>query len=115
MFTGFQTLQFGLERFSVKNRTNLYVFREQKTENVVYLRLFPNDPKILEQFNKFPYRNRPDPPPDSRPHSHVLLAVHGVEKPSDEITELLLNVLEKKLNARILKEIQDVLVKVTST
>lgn len=79
----------------------------------MYLRLFSNDSTTMEQFKKFPYNSCPEPPSDSRQYSHVLLAVHGVEKPSDEITELLKNLLEKKLNSRILSEIQDVLLKVT--
>jgi hypothetical protein len=91
----------------------MFVFREQETQNVVYLCLFPNDPEILKQFKEPPYKTQPEPPPDSRLYTHVLLAVHGVEKPSNEITKLLRNMLEKKLNARILQEIQDVLAKVS--
>lgn len=35
---GLRTLQLGLEHFAVKNRANMYVFRDQKTGNTVYLR-----------------------------------------------------------------------------
>jgi hypothetical protein len=101
----------GLERFSVKNRSNLYVFRETHNGNVVYLRLFANTPQALKEFKDA--KKQPIPPPHSRNNSHVLLAVYGVEKPSDEITELLKNVLEKKLHARILNEIQGLLLKVS--
>ncbi|KAI6184934.1 Protein SZT2 [Aphelenchoides bicaudatus] len=109
---GYRTLHLGLERFAVRNRTNLYVFREQSTQNVVYLRLFPNDSRILDQqFKESPYKSCPEPPSGSRLYSHVLLAVHGIEKPTDEITTLLKDLLVRKLNSRILQEIQDVLSK----
>ncbi|KAI6221740.1 Protein SZT2 [Aphelenchoides besseyi] len=109
--TGFRTLQLALERFAVKNRQNLYVFREQKVDNVVYLRLYANEPETFRVFTLPPYTQSPSMPANSRPHSHVLLAVHGVEKPSDEITDLLRKMLERRLDTRTLTEIQDLLLK----
>ena len=53
----------------------------------------------------------PKPPPDARRFSHVLLAVYGVEQPSEEITVLLRKMLEKRLDIRALNEIQDLLLK----
>jgi hypothetical protein len=101
----------GLERFSVKNRPNLYVFQENFTGNIVYIRLFSNDAAGMEKLKESPYKNHPEPP-DSLPFSCVLLVVHGVEKPSTDVSESLISMLEKKLNSKTQTEIQDILFKV---
>lgn len=43
--------------------------------------------------------------------SCILLSVHGVRPPGEEITEQLRNVLQRRLNSKTLEEIQNALMK----
>lgn len=77
-------------------------------------RLFTYDPQNFVELQTATNGNRqppPTPPADARRFSHVLLAVYGVEQPSDEITDLMCKMLEKRLDMRSLGEIQDLLLK----
>uniref|UniRef100_A0A915AZ26 Protein SZT2 n=1 Tax=Parascaris univalens TaxID=6257 RepID=A0A915AZ26_PARUN len=45
---GFEALRHGIERFAVRNRRNLYVFREEGSANVFYLRLHVTEDSVHE-------------------------------------------------------------------
>lgn len=47
LFIGFKALRLGLEGLAVRNRSNMYVYRE-KTGNVVYMRLHSSEESIFQ-------------------------------------------------------------------
>uniref|UniRef100_A0A914GZY5 Uncharacterized protein n=1 Tax=Globodera rostochiensis TaxID=31243 RepID=A0A914GZY5_GLORO len=106
---GFKALRLGLEGLAVRNRSNMYVYKE-RNGNVVYLRLHATEESIL---GNIPGGNCADWEEEVRKRSHncILLAVHGVRPPGEEITEQLMNVLQRRLNSRTLEEIQNALLK----
>uniref|UniRef100_A0A183C3E2 SH2 domain-containing protein n=1 Tax=Globodera pallida TaxID=36090 RepID=A0A183C3E2_GLOPA len=106
---GFKALRLGLEGLAVRNRSNMYVYKE-RNGNVVYLRLHATEESIL---GNIPGGNCSDWEEEVRKRSHncILLAVHGVRPPGEEITEQLMNVLQRRLNSRTLEEIQNALLK----
>ena len=107
LLLGFKALRLGLEGLAVRNRSNMYVYKEQNG-NVVYMRLHCTEESVLA--------NIPGPriwEEEVRqhcPHS-ILLAVHGVRPPGEEITVQLRSVLQRRLNSRTLEEIPTALLK----
>jgi hypothetical protein len=105
---GFKALRLGLEGLAVRNRSNMYVYKEQNG-NVVYMRLHCTEESVLANIpaNGGPWEE------EVRQHCPqcILLAVHGVRSPGEEITVQLRSVLQRRLNSRTLEEIQNALLK----
>ncbi|CAD5216067.1 unnamed protein product [Bursaphelenchus xylophilus] len=108
---GIKAIRMGLELFAVRNRPNLYVFKEANG-NVIYMRIFSCDEQQLgQEFKDTPGDKQPKMPGRSRPGSHVLWAIYGIKEPSPEVTEQMREMLQKKLDMKTLEEIQNVLLK----
>lgn len=105
---GFKTLAFELEKFSVRNRNNLYVFKES-SGNVAYMRIFSNEESIVSNIINKSKEWRDEV--RSKIGSYILLAVFGVRPPGDEISVRLRDVLQKRLDISTLEEVQRALLK----
>ncbi|KAH7723174.1 hypothetical protein AAVH_09190 [Aphelenchoides avenae] len=105
---GFDALRYGLAMLAVRNRSNMYVFRE-KSGNVVYMRLHATEASITRNIQKTSQKWREEV--QQNVGNSVLLSVHGVQPPGEEITVELTSVLQRRLNQRTLEEIQTALLK----
>jgi hypothetical protein len=105
---GFKALRAGLEVLAVKNRSNLYVFKESNG-NIVYIRLHSTEETI---FANIPHSS-PSWIEEVRQNvtNAILLSVHGVNAPGEEVTESLMGVIKQKLNIKTLEEIQTAILK----
>ncbi|CAD5211766.1 unnamed protein product [Bursaphelenchus okinawaensis] len=108
---GLKAIRMGLEQFAVRNRPNMYVYKEQNG-NVIYMKIFSCDESQLSsEFENVTADKRPQMPLRSRPGSHVLWAVYGIQNPSQDVAEGMRDMLQKKLDTKTLEEIQNVLSK----
>lgn len=98
---GWRTLQEEMGNFNVKNRKNLYVFKE-KDGNVVYIYLFSNAELAIRTIN--------NPKMESeirqKMKNSILFAVFGIKNPGEAITNELITRLQRKLDNRVMEELQ---------
>ncbi|KJH51322.1 hypothetical protein DICVIV_02525 [Dictyocaulus viviparus] len=105
-----------LEQFVIRNIPNTYVVRESDG-NVSYMQLHTS----IETFNASLKRNRINVRKrrDSKEFeyfkSHVLLAVYGVNRPGQEVCEMLKECLQKRLDQVTLNHLIDTLAKNSQT
>ncbi|KHN85310.1 Protein SZT2, partial [Toxocara canis] len=106
---GFEALRHGIERFAVRNRRNLYVFREEENANVFYMRLHMTEDSIRE--------NARDPSQSQwmnnlgeMMRNNILLTVHGVRQPGSDL-KAIIEAMQKRIDVKVLDEITSTLQK----
>ena len=105
---GLISLRSGLENISIRNRKNVYVFRES-TGNIFYMYLFATADsanKIITDTSE-EWKSEVE----SKIKDNILFAVFGIYPPSEEITIQYANVLQKKLDLKLLDELQKAILK----
>ncbi|VDO73333.1 unnamed protein product [Heligmosomoides polygyrus] len=113
---GCDALRMSLERFAIRNRPNTYVVRESDG-SVSYMQLHTS----METFNaslkrnRINVRKRKEAREEELFKTNILLAVYGVDKPGQEICEVLNDCLQKRLDQVTLNHLIDTLAKNTQT
>ncbi|KAE9551261.1 hypothetical protein FO519_005518 [Halicephalobus sp. NKZ332] len=105
---GWIALKSGLENLAVKNRKNVYVFKE-KDGNVVYIYLFA-DAQTAINTSKITSENEVNEI-KKKMKKNILLMVFGIKEPGEEVKTNVVNMLQKKLDGKVMEELQEALLK----
>uniref|UniRef100_A0A915AZD3 Protein SZT2 n=1 Tax=Parascaris univalens TaxID=6257 RepID=A0A915AZD3_PARUN len=106
---GFEALRHGIERFAVRNRRNLYVFREEGSANVFYLRLHVTEDSVHESARD-PSQKQWMTQMSEMMQNNILLTVHGVRQPGADL-QAIIEAMQKRIDVKVLDEITSALQK----
>uniref|UniRef100_A0A914YMZ8 Uncharacterized protein n=1 Tax=Panagrolaimus superbus TaxID=310955 RepID=A0A914YMZ8_9BILA len=105
---GLLALRTGLENIGIRNRKNVYIFKESNG-NILYFYLFATADSVAKVIpdNSEEWQKEVN----ANIQNNVLFAVFGIHFPSDEVTVQYANMLQKRIDLKLLDELQKSILK----